>query len=141
MTVSVPANDISNAIVLQNRIASYKAVGTADALQRAEAESRDLVNTLLDQGKLRADLILSTVSYNSNHPVAAPLSATITALQTKIAAFNSSGQTALANGLSAHELPAAQAQLVHELINSGLVPASTILSHPSVSYIGSAPSR
>jgi hypothetical protein len=130
--ITVPANDGSAAGKLQTAIANFVAIGTPDALSRAEAARRDLVNTLIADQHLSAALVLSTCSYTP--PAGSSLGAQIVRLTALALSTTPAGLGAAA------ELASVQARYVAELManpRSGLT-GNAILTNASLAYVGSA---
>ncbi len=128
MSVTVPAQHLG-AYQLQSQITALQARPDPQSAYEAKAAQERLVHTLLDSQRLVASTILGTVTVqNKSHPLWAQRS-TLTALA------NTTTAAGLAAGVSLDQV---ERQLVGEIMASGQVSAATILSHPSLSYIGGA---
>jgi len=120
MTVSFAYGDPSQAAALNAEITLLAARTDTYSQNLLNQRQQELVQVLLAQNNLVAASILSTCSYVTNNP----LVAAITALQTLATSY---GQTP--PGYAANEtVDQKQRQLVTELMASGQLPASTILS-------------
>lgn len=126
MTVTVPTNDKSNALKLQSEITTLGARSDSFSQQLLAQRQVDLVNTLLDQGKLNAATILAGYTGSRN-----PLAAQIANYQSIV--NGGTGAAAAARGVLAQ----LQSQAVAELMANGALTAATILANQS--YIGAAP--
>ena len=135
----VPTSDASGAAKKQAEINAALALpashpAAVQAAERAEREQRELVQTLLGQGKLNAATILANLGTPTVRGSSA--ASNITALNAAIA--SNSGNTLLVLGLQ-RNLAEQQAQLVLDAMAAGLhaYTASNILA--TQSYIGPAP--
>jgi hypothetical protein len=130
MTVTVPAGEKTGAYQLQAQITTLAALTDPGSQQLVIQKQCELVLSLIDQHKLDAGTILSTVPYTSSNP----LIAQITALQT----LQTSYGAGMPAGDAAVTVIQLQRQLVTELLStpgSGMT-AALVLS--TMSYIGGA---
>jgi len=134
MSVVIPSTEKTGAAALAAKIVALAAIPTtspawSQSQQLLAQRQADLVETLLDQRKLNAASILSTVSYVASKN---PLAAAITKQTTLVSSYGATAPAAAAS----QALDTLQRQAVLEMMISGAMPASLILS--TMSYVGGA---
>jgi ATP-dependent Clp protease ATP-binding subunit ClpA len=132
LTVSVPATHKSGALQIQTEITSLtNGPQNASTQQLLKLRQEHLVLSLLDEQRLDAGSILSTIAYNTAK-LPADLKSKITYLTSAAAGVGMPAVDAAA------ELVSAQRQAVIELMANQAISAASILS--TMTFIGGAKS-
>jgi hypothetical protein len=129
MTVNVPTGERTGAAAIQAKIATLSSRTDYQSQQLLNQTQIELVNTLLDQRKLSAASILSTVSFSASKN---PLAAAITAQSALVTKYGASPPGYAASAT----LDQLQRQAVQEMMISGAMPAASILA--AMTYSGGA---
>ena len=129
MTITVPAGEKTGAFAIQAHITALAArTDTFSAQLKAQREA-ELVHALLDQQRLNAAAILSTVPFTGKNPQAAA----ITAAQGLITSYGAS----MPGAAETATLDQLQRQAVADLLATGQMTGAAVLAS-SLMYAGGA---